>query len=94
MLFYGALAEWRLKLIGQLRAARVNAVALFGVYGEALHAHLRRAKIILNVHVMPGFRMLEASAWRSCWPTATSSSQRPASTIPTKTGWCSLNATT
>ena len=59
VLFYGARSERRTRIIEQLRAAGVNAVSLFGVYGEALHDQLRRAKIVLNVHGTADLVVLE-----------------------------------
>jgi hypothetical protein len=59
VLFYGSPSERRARVIEQLRAAGVNVVTLFGVYGERLHDHLRRAKIVLNVHGMDNLSVLE-----------------------------------
>jgi hypothetical protein len=59
VLFYGTPSERRTAVVEQLRAAGVNAVALFGVYGEALYAQLRRAKIVLNLHAATELPVLE-----------------------------------
>lgn len=59
VLFYGSPSDRRSRVIEQLRAAGVNVVALFGVYGERLNDHLRRAKIVLNVHGTENLSVLE-----------------------------------
>ncbi|MEU6063256.1 hypothetical protein ABZ864_01780 [Streptomyces sp. NPDC047082] len=50
VLFIGSLNERRLAPIRQLASEGFNAVARFGVYGEARDALLARAKIVLNIH--------------------------------------------
>lgn len=57
--FYGTLSDRRVALIERLRAAGVQVFTIFGVYGEELHRHLRRARIILNVHGDPAMNVLE-----------------------------------
>jgi hypothetical protein len=59
VLFYGSYSDRRNAVLDQLRAAGVKVVGLFGVYGDALDAYLRRAKIVLNVHMWPGLSVLE-----------------------------------
>ncbi|MFJ3306928.1 hypothetical protein ACIPSA_28170 [Streptomyces sp. NPDC086549] len=50
VLFIGSLNERRLAPIRYLASEGLNAVARFGLYGEARDALLARAKIVLNVH--------------------------------------------
>ena len=57
--FYGTLSDRRVALIERLREAGVQVFTIFGVYGEDLHRHLRRAQIILNVHGHPAMNVLE-----------------------------------
>jgi hypothetical protein len=50
VLFYGSMNERRAKVIAQLRDLGMNAVAVFGAYGEARDALISRAKVVLNLH--------------------------------------------
>jgi hypothetical protein len=59
VLFYGSLSERRMRVVRQLKAAGVNVIALFGVYGEALHGYIRRSKIVLNMHGTSEMAILE-----------------------------------
>lgn len=59
VLFYGTVTDRRMRIVQQLRAAGVNAFALFGAYGEVLHDYLRRSKIVLNLHGSSDLVVLE-----------------------------------
>ncbi|MCF3133798.1 hypothetical protein [Streptomyces olivochromogenes] len=50
VLFIGSLNERRLAPIRHLASEGLNAVARFGLYGEARDALMARAKVVLNVH--------------------------------------------
>lgn len=59
VLFYGSMTERRIQMLDALRAEGVNVVTLFGAYGDLLRDHVRRAKIILNLHAWSGLSVLE-----------------------------------
>jgi hypothetical protein len=50
VLFYGAPTERRMAIIEGLRARKVNAQFVFGVYGAERDALIARSKIVLNLH--------------------------------------------
>lgn len=57
VLMYGAINERRAELIGQLRAAGVNAVAFQGLFGIERDIMIARSKIVLNAHYyVPGIQ--------------------------------------
>lgn len=55
VLFTGSLNDRRIKILNDLKAAGLNVVHLFGVYGAERDAYIARAKICLNLHFyVPG----------------------------------------
>lgn len=50
VLFCGSLNPRRQKILDDLKAAGLNVVHLFGVYGAERDSHIARAKIVLNMH--------------------------------------------
>ena len=50
VLFYGSMNSRRQHVVDQLRAAGVEVVTLFGVYGAERDAAIAKARIVLNVH--------------------------------------------
>ena len=50
VLFYGSLNDRRSKIIDALKAANLNVVNVFGVYGAERDALISRSKIVLNIH--------------------------------------------
>ncbi|WP_250475421.1 hypothetical protein [Caballeronia sp. GAFFF1] len=50
VLFCGSLCERRARVIDRMRAAGINAVAAFGLYGRPRDRLIARAKLMLNVH--------------------------------------------
>jgi len=50
VLFYGSLNDRRSKIIDDLKAANLNVVNVFGVYGAERDALISRSKIVLNIH--------------------------------------------
>ena len=50
VLFYGSLNGRRSKIIDALKAANLNVVNVFGVYGAERDALISRSKIVLNIH--------------------------------------------
>lgn len=59
VLFYGSMSDRRAHVLEALRAEGVRAVSVFGLYREQLRDYIRRAKIIINMHMMPDISMLE-----------------------------------
>lgn len=57
--FYGSVSDRRAHVLETLRAEGVRAVNSFGVYGSELDEYIRRAKIILNLHMWDGLSVLE-----------------------------------
>lgn len=50
VLFFGSVNPRRFEIMERLRAAGLNAVAVFGAYGEERDALIARSKLLLNVH--------------------------------------------
>lgn len=50
VLFYGSLADRRIKIINDLKAEGLNVKTVFGVYGKERDDLIARAKVILNFH--------------------------------------------
>ena len=50
VLFYGAPSDRRMAVIDKLKARRINAQYVFGVYGEERDGLIARSKIVLNLH--------------------------------------------
>lgn len=50
VLFYGAINERRQRIVEELKIRGLNAITLFGVFGDELDAYVGRAKVVLNIH--------------------------------------------
>jgi hypothetical protein len=50
VLFYGSLNERRNRILNTLKAAGLNVVHLFGIYGAERDSYVARAKVLLNMH--------------------------------------------
>ncbi|CAL8480042.1 hypothetical protein [Caballeronia sp. S22] len=50
VLFFGSLCARRVNIIDRMRAAGIDAIAVFGLYGRARDRLIARAKLLLNVH--------------------------------------------
>lgn len=50
VLFFGSLCARRANIIDRMRAAGIDAIAVFGLYGRARDRLIARAKLLLNVH--------------------------------------------
>jgi glycosyltransferase involved in cell wall biosynthesis len=53
VLFYGSLHERRVRILDALRSAGLKVEALQGVYGVERDRFIARAKVVLNMHVIP-----------------------------------------
>src|SRR5262249_51468327 len=53
VLFYGGLEERRVRILDALRRAGLKVEGLQGVYGKDRDRYIARAKVALNIHVLP-----------------------------------------
>jgi hypothetical protein len=59
VLFFGSFSDRRNKILNELRSRGLKVVHAFGVYGRELVHHMKRAKIIINIHCVDGISTLE-----------------------------------